>query len=111
MSILQRASVLVTHAGNNSVTEALAHGVPMLMLPFSTDQFDGAAAIEAARFGFAAVIRIARPPSSLRTRSDASILSTRHRALDSVAVEIAQHPGAGIARAAVGGWLGESPLS
>jgi len=28
-----------------------------------------------------------------------------------VAVEIAQHPGAGIARAAVGGWLGESPLS
>ena len=26
----------------------------MLMLPFSTDQFDGAAAIDAARFGLAA---------------------------------------------------------
>ena len=54
VSILRRASVLVTHAGNNSVTEALAHGVPMLTLPFSTDQFDGAAAIEAAGLGFAA---------------------------------------------------------
>ncbi len=40
--------------GNNSVTEALAHRVPMLALPFSTDQFDGAAAIEAAGLGFAA---------------------------------------------------------
>ena len=54
VSILRRASVLVTHAGNNSVTEALAHGVPMLTLPFSSDQFDGAAAIEAAHLGLAA---------------------------------------------------------
>ena len=61
VSILQRASVLVSHAGNNSVTEALAHGVPMLMLPFSTDQFDGAAAIEAARFGLAADPNCATP--------------------------------------------------
>jgi MGT family glycosyltransferase len=109
VSILQRASVLVTHAGNNSVTEALAHGVPMLMLPFSTDQFDGAAAIEAARFGLAADPNRATPielADAIRC-----LISTRHRALDSVAVEIAQHPGAGIARAAVGGWLGESPLS
>lgn len=46
VSLLKQASVLVTHAGNNSVTEALSFGVPMLALPFSTDQFDGAAAIE-----------------------------------------------------------------
>ena len=46
VTLLERASVLVTHAGNNSVTEALTFGVPMLALPFSTDQFDGAAAIE-----------------------------------------------------------------
>jgi len=51
VSILRRASALVTHAGNNSVTEALAHGVPMLALPFSTDQFDGAAAIETNHLG------------------------------------------------------------
>ncbi len=46
VTLLERASVLVTHAGNNSVTEALTFGVPMLALPLSTDQFDGAAAIE-----------------------------------------------------------------
>ncbi len=46
VALLERAALLVTHGGNNSVTEALAHGVPLLVLPFSTDQFDGAAAIE-----------------------------------------------------------------
>jgi UDP:flavonoid glycosyltransferase YjiC (YdhE family) len=38
--------VLVTHGGNNSVTEALTFGVPMLVMPLSTDQFDGAASVE-----------------------------------------------------------------
>jgi zeaxanthin glucosyltransferase len=46
VALLERAQLLVTHGGNNSVTEALHFGVPMLVLPFSTDQFDGAAAIE-----------------------------------------------------------------
>ena len=46
VALLAHASLLVTHGGNNSVTEALTHGVPLLVLPFSTDQFDGAAAIE-----------------------------------------------------------------
>jgi MGT family glycosyltransferase len=46
VALLAHAALLVTHAGNNSVTEALTFGVPMLVLPFSTDQFDGAAAVE-----------------------------------------------------------------
>ena len=46
VALLEHASLLVTHGGNNSVTEALTHGVPLLVMPFSTDQFDGAAAIE-----------------------------------------------------------------
>lgn len=46
VTLLERASVMITHAGNNSVTEALTFGVPMLAMPLSTDQFDGAAAIE-----------------------------------------------------------------
>lgn len=53
VALLQRAAVLVTHGGNNSVTEALTAGVPMVVLPFSTDQFAGAAAIEAAGLGAA----------------------------------------------------------
>jgi zeaxanthin glucosyltransferase len=46
VALLRQASLLITHGGNNSVTEALTFGVPMVVMPFSTDQFDGAAAIE-----------------------------------------------------------------
>jgi len=51
--LLRRAIAIVTHGGNNSVTEAVASGVPLLVLPFSTDQFAGAAAIERAGIGVA----------------------------------------------------------
>ena len=53
VALLEHAALLVTHGGNNSVTEALNFGVPMLVLPFSTDQFDGAAAIERGLAGVA----------------------------------------------------------
>jgi len=51
VAILEHTKIAVTHGGNNSVTEALTSGVPMLVLPFSTDQFAGAEAIEAAGVG------------------------------------------------------------
>ncbi|WP_315095467.1 glycosyltransferase [uncultured Cellulomonas sp.] len=44
--LLRAAAVAVTHGGNNSVTEAVGTGTPMLVLPFSTDQFAGAAAVD-----------------------------------------------------------------
>ncbi|MFO7532536.1 MAG: glycosyltransferase [Candidatus Limnocylindrales bacterium] len=53
VSLLEQAQLLVTHGGNNSITEALHFGVPMLVLPFSTDQFDGAAAVERGLAGVA----------------------------------------------------------
>jgi UDP:flavonoid glycosyltransferase YjiC (YdhE family) len=51
--LLTTASAAVTHGGNNSVTEAQTFGVPLVVLPFSTDQFAGAAALEDAGFGVA----------------------------------------------------------
>ena len=51
--LLQGAAAAVTHGGNNSVTEAMTYGVPLVVLPFSTDQFAGAEAIERAGVGVA----------------------------------------------------------
>ena len=49
--LLGRSALGVSHGGNNSVTEALTASVPLLLLPLSTDQFAGAAAIEQAGIG------------------------------------------------------------
>ncbi|MFG6475168.1 glycosyltransferase [Microbacterium sp. P06] len=49
--LLGRAVAGVTHGGNNSVTESVGQGVPLVVLPFSTDQFAGAAAIERSGLG------------------------------------------------------------
>jgi len=53
VALVERSSLVITHGGNNSITESLTAGVPMLVLPFSTDQFTGAAAIENAGLGVA----------------------------------------------------------
>lgn len=51
--LLDRAAAAVTHGGNNSVTESVGQGVPVLVLAFSTDQFAGAAAVERSGTGLA----------------------------------------------------------
>jgi len=51
VTLLRHAVLAVSHGGNNSVTEALTAGVPLLLVPMSTDQFAGAAALEDAGFG------------------------------------------------------------
>ncbi|SMQ75473.1 glycosyltransferase [Agreia sp. VKM Ac-1783] len=53
VTMLKHAALAVTHGGNNSVTEAATAGVPMLVLPFSTDQFAGAEAVESRGYGLA----------------------------------------------------------
>jgi zeaxanthin glucosyltransferase len=51
VALLERCDVVITHGGNNTVTESLRAGLPMLVLPLSTDQFAGAADVERAGVG------------------------------------------------------------
>ncbi|HSR45963.1 MAG TPA: glycosyltransferase [Acidimicrobiia bacterium] len=52
-ALLPHCDLVVTHGGNNTVTEALTAGKPLLVGPLSTDQFAGAADIERAGLGLA----------------------------------------------------------
>ena len=53
VALLEHTDVMVHHGGNGSVTECAAAGVPMVVLPFSTDQFSGAASVERNGLGVA----------------------------------------------------------
>ena len=52
-AVIARSHLVVTHGGNNTVTEALTAGVPVLAGPLSTDQFAAAADLETAGLGAA----------------------------------------------------------
>lgn len=49
--ILAQCDLVITHGGNNTVTESLTAGLPMAVAPISTDQFAAAADIEQAGLG------------------------------------------------------------
>jgi UDP:flavonoid glycosyltransferase YjiC (YdhE family) len=70
VALLAHSDVLVCHGGNGSVTEAAAAGVPMVVLPFSTDQFAGAASVEQAGLG------VALAPNSLT--AEAMVAAVEH---------------------------------
>lgn len=50
-SVLKIADAFVTHGGMNSVSEALVHGVPMVVIPFVSDQPVNATRVEALGVG------------------------------------------------------------
>ncbi len=51
VAALAACDIVVCHGGNNTVTEALTAGLPVLAAPFSTDQFAGAEDLRRAGLG------------------------------------------------------------
>lgn len=61
VAALAKCDIVVCHGGNNTVTEALTAGLPVLAAPFSTDQFAGAADLGMAGLGAAVDPETASP--------------------------------------------------
>jgi MGT family glycosyltransferase len=94
VTLLREAALTVTHGGNNSVTEALTAAVPMVVLPLSTDQFAGAAALEVA--GVAEVLDPNSASSEdIRTATERLLTapSEARRRLADIAESLAAVPG------------------
>ncbi len=87
---LEEAALVVTHGGHGTVIRALAHGVPLVILPMGRDQGDNA--VRAARVG--AAVALSRHASARRLRRvigaavrDEALHAAARRARDRLARE------------------------
>ena len=91
--ILRRADAVITHGGNNTVTECMHFGCPMIVLPLFWDQYDNAQRVLERGFGMR-LDTYSHEPSQLR-EALAELLADggRRERMSNVAARLAASPG------------------
>ena len=68
-TIMPQVDLVITHGGNNTTTEALHFGKPMVLLPLFWDQYDNAQRVDELGFGDPAARPTTSPTASCTRRS------------------------------------------
>jgi UDP:flavonoid glycosyltransferase YjiC (YdhE family) len=103
--VLPQADVVVCHGGSGSVVGALAHGVPLLVLPMGADQPDNAVRVEALGAGLQRDVMTVTP-AEVEAAVDRLLHDPSYRdAAGEIAAECAALPDASTAVARIEGLL------
>src|SRR5690349_10364165 len=92
-SVLPHVDLVITHGGNNTVTESLSFGKPMILLPLFWDQHDNAQRIHETGFG-RRLDTYGHAPQELRAAVDELLADDALRArLAACAAQLQAQPG------------------
>lgn len=97
LKLLQKANLLITHAGLNTTLESLSHGVPMVAIPISLDQPGVAARI--AWTGTGKVVPLSRLSVPMLRETITQVLTHESYKTNAVQLQQALHEAGGVSRA------------
>lgn len=98
LELLQKASLVITHAGLNTTLESLSHGVPMVAIPISLDQPGVAARI--AWTGTGKVVPLSSLSVPKLRKAITQVLTHEFYKTNAVQLQQAIHDAGGVTRAA-----------
>jgi MGT family glycosyltransferase len=94
-SVLPKVDVVITHGGNNTVTECLWFGKPMVVLPLFWDQYDNAQRIHETGFGIRLDTYMHEPEELLGAIEGLLANGRLRERLSTTSERLQQNPGTG----------------
>jgi UDP:flavonoid glycosyltransferase YjiC (YdhE family) len=92
-AILPQVDLVITHGGNNTVTESFHHGKPMVVLPLFWDQVDNAQRIKETGFGRRLATYDFRDEELTDAIDELLADAPLQRRLDAISERLRAHPG------------------
>jgi UDP:flavonoid glycosyltransferase YjiC (YdhE family) len=100
-SILPQADAVLTHGGNNTITECLHFGCPMIVLPLFWDQYDNAQRVQETGFGVRLDTYEHEPEQLLGALDDLLVDEARRARMTAIARRLTADPGTAQAARAI----------